>query len=64
MTVTDFMNRLIIDPKLKISIQTRDNGQVIELYNSEKLLNGISDTAFESEIQYIKIENESIFILV
>jgi len=64
MTVTDFMNRLIIDPKLKISIQTRDKGQVIELYNSEKLLNGISDTAFESEIQYIKIENESIFILV
>ena len=64
MTVTDFMNRLIIDPKLKISIQTRDKGRVTELYNSEKLFNGASDTAFENEIQYIKMENESIFILV
>lgn len=63
MTVTDFIKTLIIDTDIKISIQTKDANRVTELYNSEKLFN-TSDMEFDREIQYIKIENKSIFIMV
>lgn len=64
MTVTDFMKTLIIDPSNKISIQSNRDGKMTELYNSEKLFNTVNNIEFEAEIQYIKIENKSIFIVV
>lgn len=64
MTVTDFFKTLIIDPNIKVSIQTKDADKMIELYNSEKLFNHSSEAGLDKEIQYIKIERKSIFIVV
>lgn len=64
MTVADFLNALMKDDDICISIQSRANGRVNELYNSEKLFGNQLDSIEKKEISYIKVENKSIFIIV
>ena len=63
MTVGDIIKKLIEDESLLISVQTNINGQVTELYNSDGLFDNI-DNVQSRNIQYIKIENKKLFLIV
>lgn len=64
MTVANFLDTLINDNDLKISVQTRKNDKVVELYSTDELFGGSADSVRHKDIHYIKIENKSVYIIV
>ena len=65
MTVEDFRNILIIDRKITISIQTKIDGIMTELYNDQLFFNNnnFRDIA-DKEIKFIRLEKKHIYIII
>lgn len=65
MTIENLKNVLIIDRKMTLSIQTKIDGVMTELYNDQLFFNNnnFRDIA-DKEIKFIKLEKKHIYIII
>lgn len=65
MTIENLKNVLIIDRKMTLSIQTKIDGVMTELYNDQLFFNNNNyrDIA-DKEIKFIKLEKKHIYIII
>lgn len=63
MTVGNILDTLVVDEDLYVSVQTRENGCINELYNNNQIFDK-SYNVRHMPVNLIKIENHKLFIFV
>lgn len=64
MTIKDFVDNLIQDSEITISVQQKIDGKITEIYNDNNLFNKNIAALQDKTINLIKIENKHIYIVV